>query len=66
MRTFVRKLGIVCPLSVSAAGTALTADPHTGAAGQPTPELPGAAGPNRATHLGLLADHLRPPPAPRR
>ena len=35
MRTFVLKLGIACLLSASAAGTALAADPHAGAAGQP-------------------------------
>ena len=35
MRTFVLTLGIACLLSVSAAGTALAADPHAGAAGQP-------------------------------
>jgi hypothetical protein len=35
MRTFVLTLGIACLLSVSAAGTALGADPHAGTTGQP-------------------------------
>ena len=35
MRTFVLTLGMAYLLSVSAAGAALAADPHTTAAGQP-------------------------------